>query len=128
MNKLHLILIIFVSLLFIVSGVIVYNEILEPSYISYASACLNVDVEEYGYYQAGSYTQEESGNYTIMVSNAYPIEVQKEVLKHETVHFNQYQRQKVTCANLIFLEMEAYISQNLPDKIFYLFYDGIDKK
>lgn len=129
MNKIIKIsLIVILSLFVIFLGFKFYDNILEPAYFSYSMVCLNVNTEEYGYYQAGNLTIEDD-KIKVEVSDIYPKDIQKEVLKHETIHFNQIKNRKiyVTCRNLFFLEIEAYAFQRLPDKIFYILYEEFEE-
>jgi hypothetical protein len=126
--------ILYITLIVLVTILIsyqVYIEILEPAYMSYASVCLNVNTEDFGYYQAGNLTQEisEDGNVTLIIEIApgYSEEVNRQILAHEIIHANQiYRGHKITCRNLFFLEIEAYTFQRLPRGIFDSIYKPLE--
>jgi hypothetical protein len=109
----------------------IYFKILEPAYMSYASVCLNVNTEDYGYYQAGNLTQEisEEGNVTLIISISpnYSEKITRQIYQHEAVHYHQILRgHRITCRNLFFLEVEAYTFQRLPRGIFDSIYKPLE--
>lgn len=127
-------------ILFIISiivGILFYLTILQPSYASYYIAC-NPNISE-----------EKFPNYIILgktislinESNEREIKVEitdtgnekqnRKILRHELVHVSQTKRgfPSLSCSNQIqkyLAEVEAYTLENLPDNIFYIFYDKLD--
>ena len=123
MNKIIRYLLITLLIFVIIStSLTIFIEILKPAYLSYANVCIGVNVEDYGYYTAGQ-TNTSSSEIIIYIDEETNPKLYDSTLKHECVHVNQIERGEITCRNLYFLELEAYTFQNLPNKVFPLFYN-----
>ncbi len=80
MNKNKVFLLIFIGILVFL---VLYDNLLYPSYLSYAAQCSNLDLEEVGYITAGTYTPSTDEIYI----NPSLTEKQKiSTQKHELVH------------------------------------------
>jgi hypothetical protein len=99
----------------------IYNSVLEPAYMSYAGVCvIDFNTSDYGYTTLAQ-TDTTTGEVEYYVNEYAPI--MYTITKHENIHVNQVNRGiKFTCNNLYFLEIEAYLGQYLPDRIYYTLY------
>jgi hypothetical protein len=148
MKKLIILVTIFALILYYLVGSYAYFEYIKPSYIGAVIPCHVRSLEEqnkiyanYGYRVAGFYNSDkdeikvvEYKNQTDVQGTAKPIEEQQDVdigtLKHELIHRNQAKRgMDISCRDInsrFLSEVEAYLGQNLNDKIYEIRYGKIN--
>lgn len=131
-----------ISTIFFIIGIllislVIYSSIIKPSYVSYLIAC-NPNLSEEKFPDSvilGQTTSfiNESGELEIKVEvlDIGNIKEERKTLRHELVHVSQIKRgfPSLRCSNPVqkyIAEVEAYTLENLPDNIFYIFYDKLE--
>lgn len=102
---------------------IVYSiqNIFIPANNSYQFACGELDLNESGIVIQGTTSTNNEGDIQVELFTT-----DKKVLKHEYCHVDQILEERIAkyCGpKYYFNEVECYLSENFPDKIYEVFYD-----
>lgn len=136
MKKIKISTVLFIIGILLIS-LLIYSNILMPSYASYVAVC-NPSLSEKLFPNMvilGKTTSfiNESGEREIKVEIIETEDKQEsnKILRHELVHVSQAKRgfPSIKCSTPIqkyLAEVEANIFEKLPDKVFYIIYKNID--